>query len=86
MWAKASFSISALYSHSQVIAREHGAESWHYGACVGPAVHQGNGDSPWGHKEVKEGGGKYELFRACCIFSYLLLKRWNEMASIFPTP
>jgi len=64
MWAKGSFSISALYSHSQVIAREDGAESWHYGACVGPAAHQSNRGWPWGYMEVKERGGKDELFGA----------------------
>lgn len=52
MRAKASFSISALYSH-----RERGAESWRYGACAGPAAHKGNGGHPWGHKDVKEEGG-----------------------------
>lgn len=64
MWAKASFSISAPDSRSQVIAREYDAESWCYGACVGPAVHQGNVGRPCGHKEVKGGGGKDELFGA----------------------
>lgn len=62
MWVKDSFSILVLNSHRQVITREYCAESWHYGACGSPSAHLSAGFHPCGHKEVKEGGGKHELF------------------------
>lgn len=64
MWAKDSFNILVLNSHRQVIARKYGAESWHYRACGSPSAHLSNGYHRWGHKEVKEGEGKDELFQA----------------------
>lgn len=64
MWTKGSFSILVLNSCRQVISREYGAEAWHYGASGSPSAHLSNGCHPQGHKEVKEGGGKEELFEA----------------------
>lgn len=64
MWAKDSFSILVVNSHRQVISGEYGAESWHYRACGSPSAHFSNGCHPQGHKEVKDRGGKDELFEA----------------------
>lgn len=62
MWVKDG--ILVLNSLRQVTAREHDAESWHYGACGSPSARLSNGCHPQGHKEVKEAWGKDELFEA----------------------
>lgn len=63
MWARDSFSILALNSHRQVIAREYGAESWHHGTGGSPSAHLSNGCHPRGHKREKREGARMSYLR-----------------------